>query len=84
VLVTVDPLNPSCLATTTLNFIVNPLPRININAYGDDDELVCSNLPTFFVNWTQIQDGSATSNYTYLWSKTELFCLARLMIRCKR
>ncbi|MGO4818041.1 T9SS type B sorting domain-containing protein [Flavobacterium sp. W22_SRS_FP1] len=71
VLVTVtNPLNPSCPATTTLNFIVNPLPRININANGDDDELVCSNLPTFFVKLDAgIQDNSPTSNYTYLWSK---------------
>ncbi len=71
VLVTVtNPLNPSCPATTTLNFIVNPLPRINMNANGDDDELVCSNLPTFFVKLDAgIQDNSPTSNYTYLWSK---------------
>jgi hypothetical protein len=30
--------------------------------HGDDDELVCSNLPTFFVKLDAgIQDGSATT-----------------------
>jgi gliding motility-associated-like protein len=71
VLVTVtNPLNPSCPATTTLNFIVNPLPKINLNTNGSENQLVCSNLPTFFVKLDAgIQDGSPTSNYTYIWSK---------------
>ncbi|WP_310560812.1 T9SS type B sorting domain-containing protein [Flavobacterium sp.] len=52
----------------TLN--VNPFPKINPNADGSEDKLVCSNDPTFFVQLDAgIQDGSPTSNYNYIWSK---------------
>lgn len=71
VLVTVtNPLNPSCTATTTLNFIVHPVPIIDLNLDGRANELVCSNLPTFFVTLNAgILDNSPTSNYTYVWTK---------------
>ncbi|MFV8344297.1 T9SS type B sorting domain-containing protein [Flavobacterium sp. XS2P39] len=47
---------------------VNPKP--NINDAVDKNELVCSNLPTFFITLDAgIQDGSPTTNYTYVWSK---------------
>jgi gliding motility-associated-like protein len=66
----INPLNTSCPATTTLNFVVNPIPKINLNTNGGENELVCSNLPTFFVTLDAgIQDGSPTGNYTYIWSK---------------
>lgn len=66
----INPLNTTCTATTTLNFVVNPIPKINLNTNGGENELVCSNLPTFFVTLDSgIQDGSPTSNYTYIWSK---------------
>ena len=62
--------NPNCSASVILSFIVNPLPRINLNSNGNEDELVCSNQPTFFVKLNAgIQDGSLTGNYTYIWSK---------------
>nr|WP_315186261.1 T9SS type B sorting domain-containing protein [uncultured Flavobacterium sp.] len=65
-----NPLNTNCYATTTLNFVVNPVPKINLNTNGDENELVCSNLPSFFVQLDAgIQDGSATNNYDYIWSK---------------
>ena len=65
-----NPINTNCTATTTLNFVVNPIPKINLNTNGGENELVCSNLPTFFVTLDAgIQDGSPTSNYTYVWSK---------------
>ncbi len=65
-----NPLNPMCTAITTLNFVVNPVPKINLNTNGEENELICSNLPTFFVTLDAgIQDGSPTSNYTYIWSK---------------
>ena len=65
-----NPLNPLCTATTTLNFVVNPVPRINLNTNGGENELVCSNLPSFFVQLDAgIQDGSATNDYGYVWSK---------------
>ncbi|WP_291100987.1 MULTISPECIES: T9SS type B sorting domain-containing protein [unclassified Flavobacterium] len=65
-----NPINTNCTATTTLNFVVNPIPKINLNTNGGENELVCSNLPAFFVQLDAgIQDGSSTSNYTYVWSK---------------
>ncbi|SDH75022.1 gliding motility-associated C-terminal domain-containing protein [Flavobacterium omnivorum] len=63
-------INSNCTASVIIPFIVNPLPPINLNLDGSEDELVCSNLPTFFVTLEAgIQDGSATANYTYVWSK---------------
>jgi hypothetical protein len=53
-----------------LPFIVNSLPPINLNTDGSENELVCSNLPTFFVTLNAgIQDGSPTTDYTYEWFK---------------
>jgi gliding motility-associated-like protein len=65
-----NPINTICTATTTLAFVIQPLPKINLNTSGSENELVCSNRPTFFVQLDAgIQDGSPTSNYTYVWSK---------------
>lgn len=65
VLVTVsNPLNTSCIATTVLNFVVNPLPNIDLT----DQELVCTNLPTFLVPINAgIIGGVPSSAYTYQW-----------------
>lgn len=53
-----------------IKLIVNPKPNINTNSNGLDNQLVCSNLPTFFVELNAgITDGSPTTNYTYTWSK---------------
>lgn len=69
----INPLNTSCIATTIINFVVNPIPKINLNNNGDEDELVCSNIPTFYVSLNAgIQDGSPTNNYTYIWSKDDI------------
>ncbi len=66
----INPLNLSCTATTTIHFVVNALPKINLNTNGSENELICSNIPTFFVNLDAgIQDGSPTNYYTYIWSK---------------
>jgi gliding motility-associated-like protein len=65
-----NPINTICTATTTLNFAVNPIPKINLNTSGGENQLVCSNLSTFFVTLDAgIQDGSSNGNYTYIWSK---------------
>lgn len=65
-----NPINTACSATVTIPFIVEPLPNINLNTNGSEDELVCSNIPTFFVQLNAgIQDGSPISNYAYIWSK---------------
>lgn len=65
-----NPLNSNCPATEFITFTVNPLPKIDLNADGDDDKVICSNLPglTFDLD-ASIQDGSSPSNYTYQWSK---------------
>ncbi len=52
----------------TLN--VEALPNIDLNLDGDDDNLVCQNNPTFYIQLNAgIQDGTPTTNYTYIWSK---------------
>ncbi|WP_242497099.1 T9SS type B sorting domain-containing protein [Flavobacterium petrolei] len=49
---------------------VNPKPNINTNEDLEENQLVCSNLPTFFVTLDAgIKDGSPTSDYTYIWTK---------------
>ena len=65
-----NPINATCKAQVILPFVVQPLPNINLNTNGNEDELVCTNLPTFFVQLNAgIQDGSPINNYTYIWSK---------------
>ncbi len=49
---------------------VDPKPNINTNEDQSETKLVCSNLPTFFVELDAgITDGSSVNNYTYTWSK---------------
>jgi gliding motility-associated-like protein len=65
-----NPLNTICTASTILNFVVNPVPNIDLNLDGGDDNLVCQNDPNFYVQLNAgITDGTPTSNYTYIWSK---------------
>ncbi|MFV8321402.1 T9SS type B sorting domain-containing protein [Flavobacterium sp. LB3P21] len=68
-----NPLNTICTASTTLNFVVNPIPNIDLNLDGLSNELVCSNLSSFFVTLDAgVLDGSPTSNYDYIWTKDEI------------
>ncbi len=61
-------INSICTATTTLHFIVYPIPKIDLNTNGLSNQLVCSNIPTFAVTIDAgINDGSPQSNYTYQW-----------------
>lgn len=61
-------INATCWDETELKFIVNPIPKINLNVNGQDNELVCTNLPTFIVTLdAAITDGTPQSNYTYQW-----------------
>lgn len=56
--------NVNCIATTTIPFVVNPIPNISL----EEDELVCSNLPTFTkVIDAGIQDATPIVNYSYAW-----------------
>lgn len=63
-----NPINADCYAETTLNFIVNPLPNIDLNTDGNEDELVCENIPTSFVT---LSAGTIVGNpinaFTYQW-----------------
>jgi gliding motility-associated-like protein len=61
-----NPINTTCSLTKTIQLIVNPTPKIDL----EHSEIVCSNLSTFFVVITAgIVDGSDESNYTYKWYK---------------
>ena len=65
-----NPINTTCNASIIIPFVIDPLPNINLNTNGSEDELVCSNIPTFFVQLDAgIQDGSPINNYAYIWSK---------------
>ncbi|MCL6462731.1 MAG: T9SS type B sorting domain-containing protein, partial [Flavobacterium micromati] len=65
--------NPTCSASLIIPFIVRPLPIINLNLDAKQDELVCSNLPTFFVTLDAgIINASATTTYTYIWSRDNI------------
>lgn len=49
---------------------VNPKPVIDTNEDGHDNQLVCSNLPSFFVELNAaIIDSSPTTSYIYTWNK---------------
>ena len=53
-----------------ITLTVNALPKINLNKDGIENTLICSDLPTFFVQLDAgINDGSLPSKYTYVWSK---------------
>jgi gliding motility-associated-like protein len=57
-------INNTCSNYIDIPFIVHPVPNIDLT----DDELVCTNQPTFLVNINAgINDGSSISNYTYVW-----------------
>jgi gliding motility-associated-like protein len=61
-----NPINTTCSLTKTIQLIVNPTPKIDL----EHSELVCSNLSTFFVVLTAgIVDGTSESNYMYKWYK---------------
>lgn len=65
-----NPLNNSCPARYSLNFIVKPLPRVKILG---NEEMVCKNLPNLRVTLDAgITDGSSPSLYTYVWTKDGL------------
>lgn len=63
----VNPLNTNCVATTTLHFVVKPLPNIDLNLDGSDDEIVCNNLPNLSVTLNAGVVNVPSSSYTYQW-----------------
>jgi gliding motility-associated-like protein len=73
-----NPINTTFIASTIIPFVVQPTPKINLNTNGSEDRLVCQNDPAFFVQLDAgIQDGSSTSNYTYVWSKDGAILLGK-------
>lgn len=61
-------LSNDCFGFTTFNLIVNPLPNINLNTDGSENEIVCSNLPDFLVTLEAgINDSTPINDYTYQW-----------------
>ncbi|HEU4789524.1 MAG TPA: T9SS type B sorting domain-containing protein, partial [Flavobacterium sp.] len=61
----INPVNPTCTATTIIPFVVNPVPNIELAG----DELVCSDLPTFtkIIN-AGLLDETQKNNFTYAWT----------------
>ncbi|MEO8240441.1 MAG: T9SS type B sorting domain-containing protein [Flavobacterium sp.] len=61
-------LSNDCYGFTTFNLIVNPLPNIDLNIDGTENEIICSNLPEFLVTLEAgINDGTPINDYTYQW-----------------
>ena len=62
-------LDNSCFGLGPLiTLIVEPLPQINLNLNGADNQLVCSNMPNFTVTLTAgLLSGASASSYTYQW-----------------
>ena len=63
-----NPINPNCFDETTLNFVVNPLPRIDLNANGEENVIICSDSPQFTTTINAGITGGVPQNaYTYQW-----------------
>ncbi len=60
----INPINPSCTATTTIDIIVNPVPQFSIS----EEEIVCSSDPTFTIVLEPIQiNPLETFNYEWVY-----------------
>jgi gliding motility-associated-like protein len=64
-------LDNSCFGIGThITLKVNPKPNIDTNDFQVEDQLVCINLPSFYIQLDAgINDGTPTTDYTYVWSK---------------
>ena len=58
----INPLNAVCAASTTIDFVVNPLPGFSI----ETPQIVCSSDPNFTIVLDPLEDNS-TETYTYEW-----------------
>jgi len=53
-----------------ITLIVNPKPHVDTNANKKDNELICSNLPTFSITLNAgIIDNTPINSYNYIWLK---------------
>jgi gliding motility-associated-like protein len=63
-------LNTTCSSTTTLNFVVHPVPNIDLNLNGQANKLICSNISTLFETLDAgIMNSPITDNFDYIWKK---------------
>lgn len=58
----VNPINPSCSATTTIEMVVNPLPEFSV----DSPRIVCSSDPTFEIDLEPFEDDT-NEIFDYEW-----------------
>lgn len=57
-----------------IKLIVNPKPNIDLNENGEENKIVCSNLPDLFVELNPgINDGTPVSDYSFSWTKDNDF-----------
>jgi gliding motility-associated-like protein len=64
-------LDNSCFGLGShIQLIVQPKPNIDANTNGNENRLVCANIPSIFVTISAgISDGTAPTNYSYIWEK---------------
>jgi gliding motility-associated-like protein len=63
-----------------ITLTVNPKPSINTNDDHKDDTLVCSNLPSFYIQLNAgINDGSPESEYSYTWTKDSIILKGKIL-----
>ncbi|WOD43931.1 T9SS type B sorting domain-containing protein [Hwangdonia lutea] len=58
----INPTNPTCTASTNIDFIVNPLPDFSI----ETPQIVCSSDPTFTIILDPLED-NPSENFVYEW-----------------
>ncbi|MCH4551040.1 T9SS type B sorting domain-containing protein [Aestuariibaculum lutulentum] len=65
----INPENSNCIASTTIDLIVNPIPDFTIN----EEEIVCTSDPTFIVTLTPVQSNpSEVFDYSWTFEGSEI------------
>lgn len=63
-----NPINTDCKGIVVLPFVVNPLPKIDLNTDGSENGLICRNLPDLTLELNAgVAFGTPTSDYIYQW-----------------
>ncbi|WP_396600439.1 T9SS type B sorting domain-containing protein [Algibacter sp. R77976] len=64
----INPINTTCVATTTINLVVNPIPEFTV----ETPRLVCSSDPTFSIDLEPFETSSFdTYDYEWLWTSLD-------------
>jgi len=61
----ISPVNTTCKAMYIIPFVVNPVPKIDLNG----NEIVCNQLSIKKTLEAGILDGTPTNDYTYIWKR---------------